>query len=214
MNRVIYLTEDILPTSGEFTKENSLIKYISESLFKADNLDNEPIHLLVDTDGGNVKTALAIYDIIQATHAPVYTYALSEVSSAGVLIFISGEKRYSFKHSIFMMHPASLSVSGNHMEFNNAMNMVKGQTQKVEDIFKKKIKMSKRNYNKFHSLTNFIDSEQAKNLKIVTNVIEKLPLELMEAYKTGPTESDIQGLTNSVMEKLLEHIEIKEEEND
>lgn len=214
MSQVIYLTEDIVPTSGESTKDNSLIKYMSESIMKADNLNKEPIHILVDTDGGNVKTALAIYDIIQAAHAPVYTYALSEVSSAGVLIFIAGKKRYSFKHSMFMMHPSSLSVSGNQMEFESSMDMVMGQTIKVEDIFKKQIKMSKRNYNKFHSLTHFIEAGEAKKLKIVTEIIEKIPEELLSAHSSGPSEGDIKNITNSVMEELLKHIEIKESQSD
>lgn len=213
MNRVIYLTEDIAPTSGENIRDNSLIKQFSESLFMADNKENLPIHVMIDTDGGNVKTALAIYDIMQSTHAPVYTYALSEVSSAGVLIYIGGERRFAFNHSQFMLHPASLTVSGNHLEFDNTMSMVKSQTERVEDIFKKRIRMGKRKFNNLHSSTNFMTCQEAKKLKIVTTIIDKLPLELLDAYSPSmPAMQDIDIAAEMVLDKLMQSMEEKEKE--
>ena len=97
MDRSIFITEDITPTSGDSTKENSLTGKIISQTYALAAEGSEPIHVFIDTDGGSLKVALTIYDMLKATKCPIFTYGLSEVCSAGVVIFLAGEKRFGFK---------------------------------------------------------------------------------------------------------------------
>ena len=191
MNRLIYITEDIRSTSGSFQREDSLMKRITDDVIYLNLISNDPIHVLLDTDGGNLKTALAIYDVFMSSNAPIYTYALSEVSSAGVLIYIAGKKRFAFKHSQFMTHESSLSVGGSKKDFEATAAQCLEQNAQVEPIFKKRIGMGIRKFKKLHEVSNYMWAEEAKKHKIVTNIIDKIP----ETLITGSIEFAMEPVT-------------------
>jgi len=206
MVRKLFITEDITATSGDGVKDNSLIKNIVDGVSALDNCKKEPIHVFLDTDGGNIKTALTIYDLLRACNAPVYTYAMSEVSSAGVLIYIAGKKRYAFEHTEFMTHPSSLSITANSLEIQETLNMLLEQGKKVEEIFKSRLRMGKKKYSVLHSSTTWIDCYFAKKLRIVTDVIDKIPVELMaeEQEKIEVEGMLVDTLADKIIEKLKE----------
>jgi len=210
MVRKLFITEDITATSGDGVKDNSLIKNIVEGISSLDNCKKEPIHVFLDTDGGNIKTALSIYDLLRACNAPIHTYAMSEVSSAGVLIYLAGKKRYAFKHTEFMTHPSSLSITANSLEIQETLNMLLEQGKKVERIFKNRLSMGKKKFNSLHSSTTWIDSIYAKKLRIVTDIIDKIPLELLSEEQE---KLEIEGmLVDTLADKIIE--KIKEDRSD
>ncbi len=175
MNRIIYITEDIRSTSGDHQREASLIRRVFDDINYLNLLGKDPIHVFIDTDGGNLKTALSIFDILRSSKAPIYTYALSEVSSAGTVIYISGEKRYAFKHSQFMTHESSLSVGGSKRDFEATAKQCLEQNGKVFNLFKSRCKMSKKRYMEMHEVSTYLWANKAKQYNIVTDIISKLP---------------------------------------
>tara|TARA_B100001250_G_C19813988_1_gene797257 strand:+ start:1015 stop:1614 length:600 start_codon:yes stop_codon:yes gene_type:complete len=180
MNRLIYITEDIRSTSNVHQREDSLIRRITDDIIYLNLISQkDPINVLIDTDGGNLKTALAIYDVLLSSKAPIHTYGLSEVSSAGVLIYIAGKKRFAFKHTQFMTHESSLSVGGSKRDFESTAAQCLAQNAQVEKIFKEKIKMGARNFKKLHTVSNYLWADDAKKYKIVTNIISELPKTLI-----------------------------------
>ena len=46
--------------------------------------------LMVCSEGGNITSAFALIDVIRSSKIPIKTVGLGEISSAGLLIFISG----------------------------------------------------------------------------------------------------------------------------
>ena len=183
MDRSIFITEDITPTSGDSTKENSLTGKIISQTYALAAEGSEPIHVFIDTDGGSLKVALTIYDMLKATKCPIFTYGLSEVCSAGVVIFLAGEKRFGFKHTQFMTHPASLSASGNHLDFNRSVDVIKQQGDAGRKIFKKVLGITDKVYNALHDLTTYKFSAEAKRMGLVTDIIDKYPKEPLKGYR-------------------------------
>lgn len=181
MNRLIYITEDI-PGCGANgnEKEEAIVRRVLDQVLFLNTVDKDkPIHVLIDTNGGCVKTALSIYDILNMSEAPIYTYALSEVSSAGVLVFLAGAKRIAFKHSQFMTHPSTMSMHGSDRDIDQIAESLKEQNVKTKAIFKKKLKLSEKKYKKLHDAINYMWAEEAKKFKIVTEVVESFPDELI-----------------------------------
>jgi len=202
MNRVIFIVEDIVSSSGDNTGENSLVGRVSSQLIEmASESVKEPIHILMDTDGGNMKTALSLFDFFKASPAPVYTYGLSEICSAGVLIFIAGEKRYAMPHTQFMMHPSTLNVSGSTVDFKSTSETLKKQGEIVKELFTKYTKMSPKRFEQLHSRTNYMWAEEAKQVGIITDIITKLPPALLQPKsKTNVAEAAVhlQGLAEII----------------
>lgn len=81
---------------------------------------NEPINLYLSTLGGDLYEMFALIDVIRMSRNPIHIYALGKIQSAGIVILASGHKKFSGKHTIFMIHGISGSPNGslNHISTN------------------------------------------------------------------------------------------------
>ena len=62
-----------------------------------------PIHLVIDSPGGDVAAGMILYDIIRMSRAPIITIATNCASMATVLM-AAGRERVMFPHSRAMLH--------------------------------------------------------------------------------------------------------------
>ena len=192
--RTIFITEEIISTSGE----DSLVRRITEQLlvFEAQS-EKDPIHVFLDTNGGDIKVALCLFDLFKMCKAPIHTYGLSEVSSAGILIFLAGSKRFSFKHTQFMSHPSTISMTASSVDFESTADTLVSQGSKVKEIFKTVLRISEKKFKELHSRTNYMWADEALKLKIVTDILKELPSIGLE---NGPdfSEKDMEYIDKAV----------------
>ncbi len=91
--------------SGGIT--TGLTEEVLKALWDLIEADKEkPIALFINSDGGTVVEATALYDFILASETPIDTYALGEIKSAAVLVFVAGRRRYTYPNTLFMLHKA------------------------------------------------------------------------------------------------------------
>ena len=69
-----------------------------------------PIKLFIDSSGGDLTSALMMADAITLSKTPVYTINMGTAYSGGLLVFITGHKRYSFPSASFLFHEGSTSL--------------------------------------------------------------------------------------------------------
>jgi ATP-dependent Clp protease protease subunit len=62
------------------------------------------VELWINTPGGDIADMFGIYDVIRQMSNEVWTIGFGEVCSAGVLLLVSGDKRYSTPNCWFMSH--------------------------------------------------------------------------------------------------------------
>lgn len=81
------------------------IKNLYDQLIEADI--DKPIHVIVGTAGGDVRSMLGIMNLLLLSKTPCYTYIMGEVCSAGAWIYLCGHKRFAPKTQLisFMLHP-------------------------------------------------------------------------------------------------------------
>jgi ATP-dependent Clp protease, protease subunit len=53
---------------------------------------NKPIHLYIDSDGGSVTAALAVYDTMDYLSNPVHTHCINQAHGMAGLLFVHGTK--------------------------------------------------------------------------------------------------------------------------
>jgi ATP-dependent Clp protease, protease subunit len=103
--RRIYLFGDICNERAE--------KFIAElhDLFEE---GQEPITIFINSSGGSVTDALAIYDVLQTAPCEVYTVGLGKVHSAAVTVLLAAprENRASYPNTEFMSHDISWKSDG------------------------------------------------------------------------------------------------------
>jgi ATP-dependent Clp protease protease subunit len=65
------------------------------------------IQLWISTIGGDVDVMFGLYDAVRLCRNPVVTIGLGLVASAGVLVLVAGDKRYSTENTWLMSHSES-----------------------------------------------------------------------------------------------------------
>jgi ATP-dependent Clp protease protease subunit len=87
---------------------------IAQLLFLEAEDDKKDIKIFVNSPGGSVTSALAIYDTIQFVKPDVQTICLGQAASAGALLLSAGTKgkRFSLPNSRIMIHQPSGGAEG------------------------------------------------------------------------------------------------------
>ncbi len=72
--------------------------------FLARESATEPITLFVNSDGGEVNSGLAIYDVMKAIPCPIRTVCVGRAASMGAVLFASGDQRDILPHGSVLIH--------------------------------------------------------------------------------------------------------------
>lgn len=91
---------DILIT--EAITNATVTHVLKEILAKKD--DKKVITLYINSPGGDVDAGYAIYDILRLSGRKIITYAVSEVFSCAIILYLAGDERYASNYSNFMVH--------------------------------------------------------------------------------------------------------------
>lgn len=116
-------------------------------------LERVPIKLYINSTGGDVYSGYGLISAITSSLTPIYTINQGTCASMAFLIFIAGNKRYSMKNSMFLMHEGftggfdNTSKMRDRMEFEteqleeHTRNFVLDHTSIEEDFYKKKYRI-------------------------------------------------------------------------
>ena len=116
---------------------------------KLKDYERKPIKVIVDSFGGIVYDGMGLVNAITSSKTPVHTYCYSKGMSMGLLIFISGHKRFIHEHATLMFHQLSSMTYGTNQDIledaenNNKLNnmlmkIVKKRTKITEEQIKEK----------------------------------------------------------------------------
>ena len=105
-NRRVFLTGDI--------SEDSIGAAIKGLYLMETNDSESPVEVFINSFGGEVYEALALYDIINTVSCPVYTFGFGKCMSAAPLLLAAGEPghRWVAPHAMFMAHDISTETGG------------------------------------------------------------------------------------------------------
>ena len=114
MYRKILLSEEINAQSVEKVINTIMNINHDDDQKEAEYKDftREPIYLFINSNGGNAYDAFALGDIILTSKTPVYTVALGWCMSAGLLIYLFGDKRFVGNYATLMYHDVSTWACG------------------------------------------------------------------------------------------------------
>lgn len=105
-DRIIFLGEDVNPHTANL---------VTAQLLFLDNEDSKKdIFLYINSPGGSVYDALAVYDTMQYVKADVQTVGIGMQASAAAFLLSSGTKgkRFLLPHATVMIHQPSSGTRG------------------------------------------------------------------------------------------------------
>lgn len=135
-NRILY--QGIINEEG--CSQLKMLLFDIENRMMKSNI-KQPIRLCIDSEGGSYVEGMAICDIIEALRVPVYTYAVGLVASAAFKIFISGKKRFTYKHSMFLFHSAAGGAIGTQKDIEKDLADFKRINNEIREYVKRKTKL-------------------------------------------------------------------------
>jgi ATP-dependent protease ClpP protease subunit len=140
------------------------------------------ITLFICSGGGNGDVAIGFYDWIKLKNIPLSTVAIGPVSSAAIIIFLSGRKRKAAPHSWFLIHRGgrikyeiwkNLLRILSPRRYREEVDWEKIFNKLEEEIIEKETKLSKETVKtavtKAHLM---LTSEKAKEVGLVDEVIQ------------------------------------------
>lgn len=153
----------------------------------------KPIHVLIDSGGGSLSTGLALYNLFLASKAPIYTYNLSSAFSAGLIIYLSGIKRFAFPTSSFLAHPPKFSTSNEYSlpdELRSSGDFGHQRQKTLAHIVYLSGKLTKRKAVSLVSKDSYFNVDSAIKYGMVDHVIDKFPTDRMLEDDCSDEESD------------------------
>lgn len=100
-----------------------------------------PIHLHIQSDGGDLLAGMALADAVTNCPVPVYTYIEGNVASAATLISLSGKKRFIGKNSYIMIHQISSAFWGKYEELKDLIKNNDQLMAHIKSFYEVKTKM-------------------------------------------------------------------------
>ena len=94
-----------------------------------------PIHLHIQSPGGDIFSGLNVCDAIDNCKTDIYTYIEGSAASAATLISSRGKKRFISKRSFMLIHQPQILWAGKHDEFIDEIENQKNIFATVKQIY-------------------------------------------------------------------------------
>lgn len=120
--RRLYLNEEIDELSTHRIIYH-ILRYNRQDRGKPKN-QRDPIVLYINSPGGSVSDGYGLVDAICASETPVYTVNTGMCASMALLIFLAGEKRYTFAHGEFLLHEMTIGDDGHISKIKDRLEFV------------------------------------------------------------------------------------------
>lgn len=156
---------DLLTLSKEIIRLN---------LEEANIAEPQPIILYIHSYGGDLDQAQFFCDLIESSHVPVITVAAGVAMSAGLLIFLSGKKRYAFKHSQLLIHQGSASFSGTADEIRSAQESYEKKLDKMESYILSHTFIDKKTFDKKKNKDWYVSGDELITMGIADKIIDSI----------------------------------------
>lgn len=166
------------------TIDKSSVKAVVENIIKINKTDDDidkrekdfkrlPIELIINSRGGSIYDGLGLINVIHRSKTAVHTYVYGLAASMGLLIAVSGHKRFAGNLSTFMYHSVSNHIGGNLEHLKNRLDEVK-RLQNIYDQYllsKTKCELLDLKNIQEHQRDWFIDPRKALELGIIDEIV-------------------------------------------
>lgn len=149
----------------------------AQLLFLESENPKKDISLYINSPGGVVTSALAMYDTMQYIKPHVATLCIGQAASAGSLLLTAGEKgkRYALPHCRIMVHQPSGGAQGQATDIEIQAREILRLRAKLNEIYVKHTGQKLTNIEKAMERDNFMSSEEALQFGLIDKVVESRP---------------------------------------
>lgn len=138
---------------------------------------NQEIHFYINSPGGSVTAALAIYDTMQFLECPVVTYCMGMAASGAAILLASGAKgkRYALPHAKVMIHqPWSQGMFGQASDVEIEMKEILREKRRLNEILARHTGQTIEVIENETERNRYFTASEAKEFGLVDDVLSKM----------------------------------------
>ena len=169
-NETLLKTRSIL-ISGEIDKKMAEMVVSQLLMLEAEN--DDPIKVFIDSPGGDVDSAYAIFDMIRFVKPKVIMIAMGLAASAGALILLAGDKenRFGFPNSHYLIHQPLSGIRGVATEIEIHAKEIEKTRQKINALIAKETGKSLAQVEKDTDRDYWLSAEEALDYGLISKII-------------------------------------------
>jgi ATP-dependent Clp protease protease subunit len=143
-------------------------------LLDSENKEKD-ISLYINSPGGAVSSALAVYDTMQYIKADVATICMGQAASAASLLLAAGKKgkRYILPNARVLIHQVMAAAEGQATDIEIQAREILRVKKQVNEILARHTGQSLKKIEKDTDRDFFMDTKEAKKYGIVDSIISK-----------------------------------------
>jgi ATP-dependent Clp protease protease subunit len=148
---------------------------IAQLLYLASKDPEKDIQLYINSPGGVLTAALAIYDTMQYVKCPVSTVCVGLAASGAAVLLAAGAKgkRYALPNAEILLHQVAVSgVSGEAVEVEIAAKQILKLKDKVNRILAKHTGQPLEKIEKDTDRDFYLSAQEAKEYGLIDEVIQ------------------------------------------
>lgn len=146
---------------------------IAQILYLESENPEKEINLYINSPGGSVSSAMAVYDTIQYVKPHVRTLCLGQAASAGALLLAAGTpgKRFSLPNASIMIHQVLGGYRGQGTDIQIHARHTQLVSDRLNSILSKHTGQSPEQIEKDTNRDNFLTPEQARDYGLIDTVL-------------------------------------------
>ncbi|MDB6441002.1 ATP-dependent Clp protease proteolytic subunit [Blautia wexlerae] len=159
---------------GEISSE-SACEFIKKILILNEEDTDKPIDVLINSPGGEINSGMAIYDVIQASKAPIRMFCIGRAYSMGAVLFSSGNHgRYMLPHSELMLHEPLLGnrVSGNSSSIQSISESLLETKRRMNQILARHTGKSEEEVEKATSYDHYYSPKESREFGLCDEIVD------------------------------------------
>ncbi|XP_065869115.1 ATP-dependent Clp protease proteolytic subunit 2, mitochondrial [Euphorbia lathyris] len=174
------LKERIICINGPINDDTAHV-VVAQLLFLESENPSKPIHMYLNSPGGQVTAGLAIYDTMQYIRSPINTICLGQAASMGSLLLAAGSKgeRKSLPNATIMVHQPSGGYSGQAKDMTIHTKQIVRVWDSLNQLYSKHTGQPVDVIQKNMDRDYFMTPEEAKEFGIIDEVIDQRPMALV-----------------------------------
>ena len=161
---------------GEINNERAE-KFIAQ-LHELFEESEEPVTVFINSCGGSVTDALAIYDVLQNAPCEIYTVGLGKVHSSAITVLLSAPRssRASYLNTEFMSHDISWKSDGPRAFLKDRVDQLERTVKQLLNVYTRDTNISREQAQTmfFTDLSDhYFNAEEAMALGFVSSIITR-----------------------------------------
>lgn len=158
---------------GEIDAEKAC-EFVKEVMLLNAEASQSPIDVLINSPGGEINSGMLMYDVIQASKAPIRMFCIGRAYSMGAVLFTCGNHgRYMLPHGELMIHEPLLGnrVGGNSSSIKSISDILLETKRKMNQILAKHTGKSEEEVEKATGFDHYFSPEESVEFGLCDQIV-------------------------------------------